>query len=193
MYQKHFSFAHSTQRLTHHSWITHLFILSMYNWLNINMTSIYEKLPRKWLRLWHWSVCWSTVLELPQYRWLLWSHQFLDTLSESCHTETLSPSKCQAHRPLEAKLLLNEKVTSEFLYFPQAPKGTTTAVVLSSVPYWMACKVWQEGRGDQWQSKSAQKGVSLPQEGQTGWTHSHFSVISQGLVILSPPYQCPVF
>lgn len=58
----------------------------------------------------------------------------------------------QAHRPLEAKLLLNEKFISEFLYFPQAPKGTTTAVLLSSVPYCSACRSREKENGKELES-----------------------------------------
>jgi hypothetical protein len=69
----------------------------------------------------------------------------------------------QAHRPLEAKLLLNEKLISEFLYFPQAPKGTTTAVLLSSVPYCIACMVCQERR-ETLHSESIQREITFPLE-----------------------------
>lgn len=72
-------------------------------------------------------------------------YQFLDEFNTDAQKPWLQSSN-QAHRPLEAKLLLNEKLISEFLYFPQAPKGTTTAVLLSSVPYCIACKVYQERR-----------------------------------------------
>lgn len=43
-----------------------------------------------------------------------------------------------AQRPLDTKLLLNEKLVSELLCFPHAPKGTTMIVLLSSEPYWRA-------------------------------------------------------
>lgn len=43
-----------------------------------------------------------------------------------------------AQRPLDTKLLLKEKLVSELLCFPQALKGTTMIVLLSSEPYWRA-------------------------------------------------------
>lgn len=104
------------------------------------MTGIYEKLLCKWLLSLHWLMHWPSESQDHSGSWLVCSNWFLTYSVKNCYTEIQSPSPpCdQAHRPLEAKLLLNEKLISEFLYFPQAPKGTTTAVLLSSVPYCMA-------------------------------------------------------
>lgn len=48
--------------------------------------------------------------------------------------ERIALAGLHAHLPLEAKLRLKEKLISPFLYFPHAPKGTMTTVLLSSVP-----------------------------------------------------------
>lgn len=93
MCQNHFSFAHSTSRLTIAE--PHIFILSTYYTeyvqLNINRTDIYETLQCKWLEHLHWLVYWSSESESPRHSWLVWSSKFLDILSEKPFHR--SPSK----------------------------------------------------------------------------------------------------
>lgn len=60
-----------------------------------------------------------------------------DCIAHSCQVRGPAPAPAgdYAQRPLDTKLLLKEKLASELPCLPQAPKGTTIIVLLSSEPY----------------------------------------------------------